>query len=318
MADTPKTIPKTVKVEVDGEITEVPNPVWLALEADRLALEEEAANALIAEEEAAARAAEVAASLEREEFDREYQRLERLETIEQNRAVLEQQRRAREAEIQAARDEETQALREQEAEDARLTVLRDTFLVVLGVIQAEGGEGEVGYHKEDQDTIDRQVAFLMAYSDAGTVKAAAEQARVPRSTHQIWLKDPRYQEAFSLAQELAGDLLEQEAIRRAAHGVPEPVFYRGEVVGAVKKYSDALLTFLLKGNRPEKFRERFDISNPHDEMRKLATLLGVTPGEVAVMMSTGSLPKVLSKLGVGETAPPKTAGSGSGTKSSVH
>jgi hypothetical protein len=35
------------------------------------------------------------------------------------------------------------------------------------------------------------------------------------------------------------------------------VFYQGEKVGTVQKYSDTLLIFLMKGVRPEKYRERF-------------------------------------------------------------
>lgn len=300
--------PRTIMVEVDGELIEAPNPAYEAYEAERLAHEEEAANALVEAEAAARRAAEAEAAAANAAFEEEYARLEAQEAMEQERL-------AREAEIEAARLEANRVLREQEAEEARLEVLRDTFLVVLGIIQPEGGAGEVGFHPEDAPVIAKQVAFLMAYADCGVVKTAADIARVPRSTHQIWLKDPRYQEAFALAQEMAGDILEQEAIRRAAKGVEEPVFYRGEVVGSVRKFSDALLTFLLKGNRPEKFRERFDISNPQDEMRKLATLLGVTPNEVAAMLKSGDIPANLTKLGDEEKAPTRTGPSG---KTSIH
>lgn len=47
--------------------------------------------------------------------------------------------------------------------------------------------------------------------------------------------------------------LEDEARRRAVEGVEEPVFYQGDVVGHVKKYSDDLLKLLLKANRREKY-----------------------------------------------------------------
>ena len=54
-------------------------------------------------------------------------------------------------------------------------------------------------------------------------------------------------------------MLEAEARRRAAIGVDEPVFYKGEVVGHIRKYSDTLLMFLLKAHWPEKFRENVSI-----------------------------------------------------------
>ena len=39
----------------------------------------------------------------------------------------------------------------------------------------------------------------------------------------------------------------------------EPVFYHGQVCGTVRKYSDTLLIFLLKGARPDKFRDNATI-----------------------------------------------------------
>ena len=43
-------------------------------------------------------------------------------------------------------------------------------------------------------------------------------------------------------------------------GVKQPVFYKGEVCGSVRKYSDVLLIFLLKGLRPEVYRENRHIT----------------------------------------------------------
>jgi hypothetical protein len=64
-----------------------------------------------------------------------------------------------------------------------------------------------------------------------------------------------------MAKEMAADRLEEEAWRRAVDGVEEPVgFYRGEPGAYVRRYSDTLLIFLLKGLRPEKYRERYEHS----------------------------------------------------------
>ena len=43
-------------------------------------------------------------------------------------------------------------------------------------------------------------------------------------------------------------------------GVEQPVFYKGEVCGLVRKYSDVLLIFLLKGLRPEVYRKNRHIT----------------------------------------------------------
>lgn len=60
---------------------------------------------------------------------------------------------------------------------------------------------------------------------------------------------------------MATDALEAEARRRAVDGVPEPVFHQGKKCGTVKKYSDRMLEILLKGHRPEKFREKVDMNH---------------------------------------------------------
>jgi hypothetical protein len=45
-------------------------------------------------------------------------------------------------------------------------------------------------------------------------------------------------------------------LRRARDGIEEPRFYEGAVCGHVRKYSDALLIFLLKARRPEKYSDK--------------------------------------------------------------
>ena len=68
-------------------------------------------------------------------------------------------------------------------------------------------------------------------------------------------KNPDFAEEWSSAIDAGSDKLEDEALRRAHDGVDEPVFYQGEIVGHVRKYSDTLLMFLLKGRRPQKYRD---------------------------------------------------------------
>ena len=43
--------------------------------------------------------------------------------------------------------------------------------------------------------------------------------------------------------------------RRRALGEDEPQFYKGKQVGVIKRYSDNLLMFLMKGAKPEVYRE---------------------------------------------------------------
>lgn len=106
----------------------------------------------------------------------------------------------------------------------------------------------------------KQRAFLAAYAELGTVLHAAEAAGINRCTHNAWLADPVYAEAFEEAKEAAAERLEREAIRRAVEGVEKPVYQGGQMVGTIREYSDTLLIFTLKGLRPEKYRERFQVS----------------------------------------------------------
>lgn len=100
-------------------------------------------------------------------------------------------------------------------------------------------------------------AFLAAFAECGNVTRACELSGVPRCDHYRWKRtDLKYAEFFSQAEEQAGDRLEAEARRRAVKGVNEPVFYQGAQCGVVRKYSDTLLIFLLKGARPEKYKDR--------------------------------------------------------------
>lgn len=104
-----------------------------------------------------------------------------------------------------------------------------------------------------------QRAFLAAYAECGNISAAARAAQVnPDQHYKVWRNNPAYWEAFEAAHEIACDQLEYEARRRAVEGVQEPVYHRGKVVGYVNKYSDALLMFLLKAERRNKFAPKSD------------------------------------------------------------
>lgn len=110
--------------------------------------------------------------------------------------------------------------------------------------------------------------FLQAVALTGNITQAAKIAGCNRHTHKTWMKEDReYPDRFREAMDEAADLLEQEAKRRAVDGTRRLKFQGGEVLvdPNTKKpyveyeYSDTLLIFLLKGARPEKFRERVDV-----------------------------------------------------------
>ncbi len=105
----------------------------------------------------------------------------------------------------------------------------------------------------------RQDAFLAAFSELGTIAAAAKASKMNRRNHFKWLeKDENYRKNFAEAQAIAGDKLEEVARKRATEGWLEPVFYEGEVVGHKPKYSDTLMAKLLDGALPEKYKQRYE------------------------------------------------------------
>lgn len=102
-----------------------------------------------------------------------------------------------------------------------------------------------------------KAVFLAGLIEGSTVTIAAEAAGIDRATAYRWREaDNEFGKAWDEALEAGTDRLEQEALRRARDGVTKPVYQGGKEVGQVQEYSDTLMIFLLKGRRPEKFRER--------------------------------------------------------------
>ena len=114
--------------------------------------------------------------------------------------------------------------------------------------------------------------FLEAYRKNGNISQSAKTAKVNRLTVQRHRNDdPAFAEMMVDAQEEAMDALEQEAWRRAKTGTLKPVFYKGEECGQVREYSDTLLTVLLKGGRPAKFRENstVDVTSGGEKLTRI-------------------------------------------------
>ena len=102
----------------------------------------------------------------------------------------------------------------------------------------------------------RQRTFLRAFEVAGTVTGACALTGTGRRPVYDWTRDARFAEAFDRARDVVADRLEEECRRRAVTGTDEPVYYQGNVVGHIRKYSDGLLVTLLNAYRPEKFKRR--------------------------------------------------------------
>ncbi len=108
-------------------------------------------------------------------------------------------------------------------------------------------------------------AFLKALANCGVVRQACEEAGVSAVTaYENRKLDPAFAVKWQASLDLAADELESEIRRRAFAG------------------SDLLAIFLMKGLRPEKFREKVFISSAQiDKLieRELAVLKGEEEAE---------------------------------------
>lgn len=100
-------------------------------------------------------------------------------------------------------------------------------------------------------------AALRVLARRGIVTSACEAADIDRGTAYDRRNNyPEFKVLWEEAEKKAADFLEETAWKRATDGTEKPVWYKGEQVGTELEYSDTLLIFLLKGNKPEKFKER--------------------------------------------------------------
>lgn len=134
----------------------------------------------------------------------------------------------------------------------------------------------------------KKSAYLRHYSTCGRVMESAAVAGVDPSTVTRWRADD---EIFAKMEGHAHDafvenVLEKEAIRRAVVGVEKPVYQQGEMVGTVREYSDTLLIFMMKGERPGKYRDqaKVEVTGPGGgPLRVASTLASLDDHERAIL-----------------------------------
>ena len=151
----------------------------------------------------------------------------------------------------------------QRADRQHELVIRHLHHVLRGCLKAEPKHLLRSHHPIER-------AFLEALADTCNVRLACALSNISRSSAYLWRQeDPAFKQRWEEAAKIGAAALEEEAIRRAREGWVEPVYYRGEVRGEVRKYSDTLLIFLLKGAMPEKYRERIDSNVHHNGLSRL-------------------------------------------------
>ena len=110
-------------------------------------------------------------------------------------------------------------------------------------------------------TAELKMVFCRAYAQRGIIREGTTAAGVSRRTYTRWRKeDEHFNEQCNEAEQMAVDVLESEAHRRAVDGFDRPVIYQGEITETYTDYSDSLLTMLMRGNKPDKYKERTEHS----------------------------------------------------------
>ena len=120
-------------------------------------------------------------------------------------------------------------------------------------------------HMATEGKLERQRVFLETLAKTGRVDWSAEAAGVSRTHVYSWRSkkqdpDGSFREQWKKAETEAVTILEDEATRRAVEGWEEPVYYKGEVCGTIRKFSDTLLMFRLNGLAPERYKRRVDVT----------------------------------------------------------
>jgi len=119
-------------------------------------------------------------------------------------------------------------------------------------------------------TAKKKAKFLEYLMSGVTVSGAAAMVKMNRQyLYRLKERNKKFSEAWDEAYEIGTEALEDEAKRRAVKGVIEPKFHNGKMIVdekgnpvGVRKYSDTLLIFLLKGRNPKKFKDFVEVSGP--------------------------------------------------------
>src|SRR3990167_8969868 len=112
--------------------------------------------------------------------------------------------------------------------------------------------------KAKANTARLKAEFVAALRSIGVMSYACAEAKIGKSTVARWrAADPVFEAAILEALDDAVETMEREAFRRAVVGTEKPITVAGQRE-VIRDFSDVLLIFLLKANRPEKYRERYE------------------------------------------------------------
>lgn len=123
----------------------------------------------------------------------------------------------------------------------------------------------IAHTADKRSTKKKKQDFLERLEKTASITRACKLSKVPRRSVYTWIdNDPDFALAIEESKKIAIEALQDEAVRRAFEGTVKPVYQGGKLVGKIREYSDTLMALLLKGNMPDKYKERFagEMSGP--------------------------------------------------------
>ena len=129
--------------------------------------------------------------------------------------------------------------------------------------------------RHDGWTAEKQIRFIEILSATKCVDEACRRVGMSDTSAYELRSRPcghDFARAWDLALEFKLDRVEQAVLDRAIHGVPRPIFYKGEQVGEYRHFDERLSMFLLRSRRPWRYgRQAEDAAPPgpaDDEKRR--------------------------------------------------
>ena len=107
-------------------------------------------------------------------------------------------------------------------------------------------------------TPERQLGFIEALADLGSVRAAANAVGMtPESAYMLRRHEQAgtFRKAWEAALDRGVERLEDAAMERALNGVEVPVYSYGKLVGTRRVFNDRLLMFILRNRASQRFAE---------------------------------------------------------------
>lgn len=111
----------------------------------------------------------------------------------------------------------------------------------------------------------KKAEFIEALNEYGVVHTAALKIGISRVSLYDWRNTDaefaqRWLEALKRGEDNVADQIENSMAQRAIHGLEQGVYFRDKLLETRRVYDTTAGIFLLKGLRPEKYRESFPVN----------------------------------------------------------